>query len=380
LKQTTFFIIILLLTQASFAQSENAWVRFYDTTNELSGYKDLKGNIKIPARFVYPTNADTFYNIIAVAEPGASFSKSYYLLKDGRKVGQDSVFAFDFTFDCESEGKILFKDKKKDRVGFFDKNGIAVIPAMYNEALPFHNGLSVALRNATRKCLGDIIEDTLNCEHLGWSGGETILINDKNEILADSLKIDIGNIDWYSKKVNNASVDTSIYITIKGRNNTTYSFINYEKEFAKWFYTSFLPTLNSKKSILSTLFAEVTYWSEKNGWTGINKNKFLNAFPKALTAERFQTSSLKELSISQESTIPFMIESKLFDKYYDACGYNRQRFPAFDVMLTYYKKSRKSLTGIQAGLYKDYKIDFQEHFVFLRTEERYKLLGVSLKK
>lgn len=379
-KQTAFFIITLILTQISFGQTEKVWIRFYDTTTEKSGYKDLNSNIKIPAKFEAFTRADTFYNIIAINEKVDSSYKSYYLLKDGRKVGKDSVYMFDFTVDCESEGKIIFYDRKKDRVGFFDKNGVAIIPAIYNYISPFRNGLAIAHRNAKRWCWGG--EDTTNCEHLGWQGGETIFINDKNEILADSLNNNLSSIDWYSKKVNDALVDTSIYISIKGRNNVTYSFIDFEKEFTNWFYKSFLPTLNAKNSSFSkVLFTEITYWSETDGWTRLAKKDFLKSFPKALTPNRFQTSKLKQLSISQETTSPFMTESKLFIKYYDACGeHNRYRFPAFDVMLTYYKKRLEPISEIELDFDRDYEIDFQEHFLFLRTDEGYKLLQVSLKK
>src|SRR5688572_25077080 len=140
-------------------------------TSELSGYRDLKGNIKQPAKFGGFTRADSFHHIIAVTETIDRSYKSYYLLKDGRKIGQDSVFVLDFTFDCESEGKIIFKDRKKDRVGFLDKNGSAIIPAIYNYVSPFRNGIAIAHRNAKRKCL-EKNGDTTRCEHLGWEGGE----------------------------------------------------------------------------------------------------------------------------------------------------------------------------------------------------------------
>jgi hypothetical protein len=139
-RQITLFIITLLSAHFSFGQKEDVWVRFRDTTTELSGYKDLKGNIKLPARYGPLTRADSFYHIIAVTETINDSYKQYYLLKDGRKVGQDSVYVFDTYFDCESEGKIIFKDRKKDRVGYLDKNGMAIIPAIYNYVSPFRNG------------------------------------------------------------------------------------------------------------------------------------------------------------------------------------------------------------------------------------------------
>ena len=392
MRNSIIFILCLFLTQISFGQTKDIWVRFYDTTTELSGYKDSKGSIKIPAKYDNFTRADTFYNIIAVTEKIDSSYKSYYLLKDGSKVGQDSVFMFDFTYDCESEGKILFKDNKKDRVGFFDKNGLAIIPAIYNAASPFRNGLAIALKNAKRSCWGES-EDTLNCEHLSWSGGETVLINDKNEILVDSLKGYLSNINWYSLKINDPNIDTSIWVSLRGRSEKVYSFVNYEKEFTKWFYSKFLFALNSssKDKLKELLFSEVTFWTNKNGWTSLNNSKFLNAFPTSLTKKRFKENNFKRVSISDEDLNSLIFEDKLYKGFYDACGsHNKEKYPVFDVMLTYYKKRTKELNippppGSKSEKWelsdfdKKYEIDYQEHFEFIRTEEGYKLLSVSLK-
>lgn len=378
------------MSMSLFGQSKDSWIRFYDTITNLSGYKDLNGNIKISPKFENFTRADTFYNIIAVQEKVDSSYKSYYLLKNGRKVGQDSVFMFDFTYDCESEEKILFKDKKKDRVGFFDKKGMAIIPAIYNAASPFRNGLAIALKNAKRKCWGEN-EDTLDCEHWSWIGGETVLINDKNEVLIDSLTEDPSNINWYSLKINDPNVDTSIWVSIKGGKGKTYSFINYKKEFTKWFYSTFLLALNTSNSnnLKELLFSENTFWTNENGWTSLSNNEFLNRFPKSITKERFQETNFKKLSINDEDLNSMIFEGKLYKVFFTACGsHNNEKYPAFEVMLTYFKKrlkQSKSQTEDKlkhsevSGFYNKYEIDYQEHFEFIRTVTGYKLLSVSLK-
>ena len=387
------FILCFFLTQFSFGQTKNVWVSFYDTTTELTGYKDLLGKIKIPAKFTNFTRADTFYNIIAVTEKVDSTYKNYYLLKNGKKVGQDSVFMFDFTFDCESEEKILFKNNKIDRVGFFDKNGVAIIPAIYNAASPFRNGLAIALKNAKRQCWGEN-EDTLNCEHLSWSGGESILINDKNEILVDSLKADLSNINWYSLKVNQPNIDTSIWISIQGNNKCSYSFINYEKEFTKWFNSKFLIALKApnSKEFKELLFSKITFWTNKNGLTSLSGDKFFKSFPAAVTREKFKETNVRKLSINGEDLNEFIFEDKLYNGFYNACGsHNKEKFPLFEVMLTYYKKRKKELeltppAGVKpedwklSDFDKKYEIDCQEHFEFIRTSEGYKLLSVSWKQ
>jgi hypothetical protein len=380
MKQTLLTITALLLNLFIFGQEQDIWVRYYDSTTELSGYKDLQGNIKLPARFNGFTRADTFYHIIAVNETIDGSYKQYYLLKNGKKIGQDSVYVNDFTFDCESEGKIMFKDWKKDRVGFLDANGIAIIPAVYNYVSPFRNGIAIAHKNAQKKCW-EKGGDTTNCEHLGWEGGETILINEKNEILADSLGVDLSNINWYSKNVNAPPQDTNIYVSIKGKNGLTYWFIDYNKEFKKWFYDRFLQTLHNNGNIHNMLFDEVTFSSKTQGWTSLEKNNFLKTFPDVLTTKRFEQGKLKQVSIDQYSLNELIYEKDIYKKYLNSCGeHKRDKFPLFDVMLNYYKKRQNPIPGIQSEFLKNYEIDYQEHFEFLRTENGYRLLSVVVKR
>ena len=71
-----------LLPHSIAAQTSDPWVWFYDSTN-LCGFKDLQGNIKVPAMFESSlmSRPDTFYNIIAVSDR----TKDYYLWKTARK-------------------------------------------------------------------------------------------------------------------------------------------------------------------------------------------------------------------------------------------------------------------------------------------------------
>ncbi len=358
----------------------------------MCGYKDLKGNIKIPAVFHQSIPADSFYNIIAVIEKTDSSFNPYYLLKNGRRVGKDSVFMFDFTYACESEGKILYQDKKKDRVGFFDKNGVVIIPAIYNAASPFRNGLAIALRNAKRQCWNES-EDTLNCEHVGWNGGEIVLINEKNEILADNITTDnLGNINWYSLKMNNSLVDSSIYVSIKGVHGNIYSFINYEKEFEKWFHAAFFTALKSadKNNLQKLLLPEITYWENKSGWISLNSANFLKSFPTVLTKEKFKENNWKKISIGSEGNLNnFIFTERLYKKFYTACGVHwKEKFPVFNVVVTYYKNRTTPLVSAAAinktgkpefsDFDKTHEIAYQKTFQFIRTERGYKVLSVLL--
>ncbi|HEY1115297.1 MAG TPA: WG repeat-containing protein, partial [Chitinophagaceae bacterium] len=361
-----------LLALASSGQKPGVWVRFVDTTTNLSGYKDLNGIIKIPAKFQHHY-ADSFYNIIAVDERVDNSYKHYYLLKGGRQVAQDSLYAVDFMADCESEGKILYYDRVKDRVGFLDSTGVAIIPAVYNYASSFRNGFAVACRNASRHCW-DGTGDTTNCEHWGWKGGETILINEKNEVLADSLSVDTYDLNWYSLRINDPTVDTSLFVSIPGRNGKVYSFIDYAREFRQWFTNVFVPSLQDHK-FREHLFTEITYWSDEDGWTGLDKEAFTRMFPTVLTEERFRETALKKISMDSYPFNYLIYEKPLYKKYMGACGEpDDSRFPLFTVLLNYHKKQVTPFPPNYAGqehlsdFDKAYELDYQEHFEFLRTE------------
>ena len=101
----------------------------------------------------------------AMEENDGKFS-SYYLLKNEKKIGKDSVYVWDMVFDCESEGMIRFRDSKTDKVGFFDGKGKVTIPAIYSDALPFRNNVAVVIKDAKRTCFdGKLYRREKPCEH-----------------------------------------------------------------------------------------------------------------------------------------------------------------------------------------------------------------------
>jgi hypothetical protein len=376
-------ILILILQQPLLSQQQDVWIRFVDTTTELSGYKDLQGNTRITPRFTSLTVADSFYNIVGVSEEVNKKFRNYYLLKNGKKLGFDSTYIFDFAFDCESEGKILFHDRKKDRVGFLDKNGAPLIPAMYNYASSFRNGVAIALRNARRKCHEGT--DTVRCEHLGWTGGELVLINEKNEVLADKITADMYHVNWYSMKVNAISGDTGISINIPGKNGLIYSFVDYEKEFMQWYKTVFLDQL-SQPGFKEMIFPEVAFYG-KDGMTSLGKDEFLQTYPAKVSKEKFRPLSMYDMSISEDPYFPFIFEPKKYTWFHTACGeQNRYRFPVFSVLYSYYKRNTRgnmpvSITGPSStDFYKYYDISRQDNFHFVKTPGGYKLFCVAIEE
>lgn len=250
MKLLRFYIILLLLLPtiaAAQKQSDDVWIRFEEkqrgNNNYSYGYKDATGRIRIPARFGDFVSAQKFRHIMAVSDTGTM--RNYYLLKDGRQVGRDSVYMFDFAFDCESERKIRFHSRANNRVGFLNSSGHAIIPAVYNYVSPFYNGLALGRIGARLKCWSSE-EDTMQCEHVGWEGGRMVLINEHNQVLADSLpRRQLNNLNLYSLQINAPIVDTATTRTLRAVNGDRYTFTDYQKEFTYWFYQSFLPAVRS---------------------------------------------------------------------------------------------------------------------------------------
>lgn len=366
--------LLLLAAVSAFAQkpADAVWTQFEKQTKAGStfGYKDAAGHIRIPAKFGNFSRALRFRHIIAVNEEATQ--RQYYLLKDGRKVGRDSVYLFDYTFDCESEGKIRFRDRRKYRVGFFDSSGHVCIPAVYNTVTPFHNGLAVARIGAHLECLSGE-KDTIQCEHAAWVGGRSVLIDARNEVLADSLPNDQStNINWYSLKINVPAIDTATTRTFRAVNGGRYIFTDYEKEFTHWFYDVFVPAVRTGLASKATplCYSELAVSGRPfRGWPHFDRATFVQKFYQPVL--RPKLSSLrygeKGVDISAEDFNNLVFDSKNFQAFLTDCGEPfREKYPAFNVVVT------------EVGPAGQRNYEHQQHFAFIRTAEGYRLFSVSL--
>lgn len=366
----TVIILLLLLVPGAMlpavAQKPGNWYSYYNAKTDLYGFKDAKGKIKIPARFNSSTHAWTFRNIIAVTD--GRTNKSYYLLKNGKKVARDSLFVWDMSYDCEQEGKIRFYDPVTDKIGFLDQNGKVKIAAVYNDAQPFYNGLALVIYNGERICADGKPFNKDSCEHWSWNG-TTALIDDSGRIVADSIDITkTENLNWYALKKTAQSADTALYTSFKAKNNGFYNFINYEKEFKNWFYQQFLINLN-KKTLARYCFKEVTV-------EGLFKHVLRKNYTKASFLKQFGWVMQKKMTAVKQHNLEtvifseglnlFIYNSKKYETFYTDCGEpNTARFPLFDVVTSHYNKQNQ--------------FAYQEHFSFLRTASGYRLINVSLK-
>ncbi len=366
-----FLIVILIFFNfnTSYAKDNEIWTSFRDNKTDLIGYKDANQEIKIEPKFIF-TIAKKFNNIIAVMEQiDKNTHESYYLLKNGEKIGKDNIYIWDNTPDCESEEKIRFRDKLTDKVGFFDKNGKIAIPAIYNEALPFRNNMAVALKNAQKVCWnGKEYSDQNKCEHWSWKGGETYLINNKNEILIENFKYE-RNLDWFSLKIEETQKEELNREFFKGTNGKFYSFVNFEKEFKDWFESIFLLSIN-QKSLLKNCYTEIAFWSnKKSDWIKSKSNVFLKKNKKIVIQQinDFRLGNV-EYSIRKDSLNPYIFDNEKHSEYFDSCGNAKKwQSPVFTALV-----SHRNEKGIL-------ELDYKNYFEFLKTKNGYKLISIGLK-
>jgi hypothetical protein len=366
-------IMIFFTMGISYAQDNEIWTSFRDNKTDLIGYKDFNQAIKIKPKFIFSI-AKQFLNIIAVMEQTDNNThESYYLLKNGKRVGKDNIYICDNTPDCESEEKIRFRDNVTDKVGFFDKNGNIAIPADYNEALPFRNNMTVVLKNAERVCWnGEKYSEKNKCEHWSWKNGQTYLINHKNEILIENFDYK-RNLDWFSLKILDTQEDVQKdelnRDSFKGTNNKYYSFVNFEKEFKNWFESIFLLSTNLN-SLKENCFTEIAFWSnDKSDWIIEGKASFLEKNSKVVIQQinDFRLRNV-EHSVHKDNLNPYIFNSNKYSEYFDSCGNSKEwEHPVFTGIV-----SHRDEKGIL-------ELDYKSYFEFLKTDNGYKLIGLGLK-
>jgi hypothetical protein len=292
--------------------------------------------------------------------------KSYYILKSGRKFGFDSLYIFDNSFDNLQENKIRFRDNKTDKVGFFNEYGKIIIPALYDDAHPFINGYALVVHDGKRICVdGSAFDKNIPCEDWYWQG-TTAIIDMHNKIIADDVQMSKTNdINWYSLRITKSIPDTNIYTSFKTSNVKYCTFLDFKKEFIRWFYKSYLNHTNIQ---FTNCFKEIMVENRFKGITG----KF---YKTASFIKHYQTILMKELkaiklksvetNVFSDELNPYEFNGKSFLQFYSNDHQpSNLKFPVFNVVSTY--------TTINN------KLDYQQQLFFIRTNKGYKLFQVAL--
>lgn len=355
MKKVIILVLFLSLNSSAFAQINDIWTSFPNKDTTLIGFKDKNGTIKIEPKFTGFTIAREFENIIAVSEEENGKWKSYYLTKQGKVVGRDSLFVFDNGPDCENEGFIRFTDRKTDKMGMFDSQGNIKIPAQYSALTKVRNGMIVALKDAEKQKDG---------EYFFWIGGKNFLIDINNKILVEDFKYD-ANINFYSLEKTKEPSKDETRDSFKAVDGQYYSFINYDKEFKHWLKNTLLSNV-SKANLEKHSFDKITYWKEPDGWINESKTKFIEQNYTLLKLKLQQLNAKKtDYFISSDGLNQFIYESEEYSIYFNNCNESKDwQYPTMDIVINPKNK-------LDSG---------QDHFEFLRTENGYKLISVSFAK
>jgi hypothetical protein len=361
MKKIVLTCIFILVGCSIYIQEDSSWTAFWNADSTLIGFKDQKGNIRIEPQYMNFTSARKFEKIIAVMEENNSKQETYYLTKSGKIIGRDNIYIFDNSPDCESEGFIRFRDKKTDKVGMYNSKGEIVIPAEYNDLTNVRNGLVVALKGAKKKD-SDENEDT-GCNHFSWVGGKEYLIDTNNQIIIDNFKYN-WTLDFFSLKIEHEPIPDANRQGFLGVDGRYYSFIDYKKEFQSWFNFEILYSF-SKEKLIGSSYKEIYIWKEPNGWTSEVSSTFIDRNFELIKSRLSELNKEKaDYFISIDGLNPFIYKAAEFDTYFNNCGEAKEwKYPLVNVIINHKTKS-------------DF---YQDNFEFLRTENGYKLISMTIR-
>lgn len=359
--------IILVCFFILFGCSANAsqwgtWTAFRSDDSDNVEFRDekgkLKAEIKDTAGFIV---AKKFDKIIAAMDEKNGKYESYYLTQSGKKVWQNSVYIFDNTPDCESEGFIRFRNKRTDKAGMINGLGEIVVPAQYNDLTNVRGGLVMAIKDTKKKYWHE--NEPSGCNHFSWVEGKNYLIDTNNKIIIENFKHNY-NLNLFSLKIENAPTNDPNRQSFRGADGRYYSFINYEKEFKSWLNEALLSSL-SKDKLIESSYNKIYFWKEAEGWKTETSSSFINKYFELIKS---RLSALKrnnaDYFISISGLNPFIYEGTEFEIYYNNCGQPKEwQYPVMAVVINH---------KIQNDSY-------QDHFEFLRTQQGYKLINLTIR-
>lgn len=361
MKQIILTCIFILIGCSIYTQEDSSWTAFWNYDSELMGFKDQNGNIRIEPKYMGFTIARKFDKIITVMEQNNGKYETYYLTKSGKIVGRDKIYIFDNSPDCESEGFIRFRDKKTDKVGMYNGKGEIVIPAEYNDLTKVRNGLVIALKGAKKKYWDG--NEHSGCNHFSWVEGKEYLIDTNNQIIIEKFEYN-SNLDFFSLKTEPEPIQDINRQYFLGVDGSYHSFIDYKKEFQEWLNNTLLDSL-SKEKLIKGSYKEIYIWKEPYGWTTEVNSEFIDRNFELIKSRLTELNKKKaDYFISKDGLNPFIYEATEFDTYYNNCGEAKEwKYPVIRVIINHKTES-------------DF---YQDHFEFLRTENGYKLISMTIR-
>ncbi|MBE8720840.1 hypothetical protein C4F40_08900 [Sphingobacterium sp. Ka21] len=212
----------------------NEYIRSFSSDDgERIGYIDESGDTVLPPVYNPIFCPPVIYTVGAVSSLDTAIGM-FYLNKNGKKFGRDSLWAFDFSYDVESDGFIRFSvggypDRNTEREGLYDWKGNIRVPSEYNQLSSVKNGMLIGKKDAKSEPIQP------GSEYWNWVGGKKFLLDTNGVVLVDDLleikKIN-QDIDFYSKI--EAEVPLPHRVNIKTVDGKYLSFINLKEEFKSY--------------------------------------------------------------------------------------------------------------------------------------------------
>ncbi|HOQ43379.1 MAG TPA: WG repeat-containing protein [Smithellaceae bacterium] len=363
MKKTTKIIIICSLLLCSIplsARADHPWTPFLCEGSGLVGFKDQNGKIRIKPRYTSFTTARKLDKIVAVMEEKKGKSAFYYLTKSGKKVQKGNLYFFDNGPDCESEGFIRFRDRKADKAGLLNSEGEIAIPPVYNDLTNVRNGLVIALMGAKKKFLD--ADEPSGCNHFIWVDGETVLVDTRNRIIIRHFDSE-SPLDFFSIQISSEPSNDDRRQSFMGVDGRYYSFINYKKEFQDWLFSNLTENLSIER-LLECTYHEIYFWKVPDGWIRESKQQFIKRNFELIRSRLGEIRSKgSDYIVSIGGLNPFIYDSAEFNPYYNNCGEPKEwKYPVMDVIIN--QKTKSDL--------------IQDHFEFLRTDNGYKLISLTI--
>jgi len=169
-------------------------------------------------------------------------------------------------------------------------------------------------------------------------------------------------LNFYSVQKSKEKNQDPIRDNFPGVDGQYYSFINFDKEFKSWLKTNLIKSL-SKENLLQVSNDKITFWKEPNGWISEPKAVFLNRNYKLIKKKLSDLNSVNcDYAIFSEGLNQFIYEAEEYQHYFNNCNQPKEwMFPVKNIVITSKNKNAK-----------------QDHFEFLRTENGYRLISISL--
>lgn len=225
-----------------------------DSDSEVIGYVNEQGDIVLDTLYNPVLSNSIIYNVGAISSLNPKIG-SFYINKEGKRFGRDSLWSFDFSYDTESEKFIRFSvggyEKQTKRVGLFDWLGNVRLPAVYNWLSTVRNGL------LTGSIGGKYY---LDGEYWFTRGSRSILLDTTGSVLVDDsleMKKMDSFIDFYSKRI--TAREEPGRINLKMKDGRYISFISYEHELK-----SYLNNKNIGDLLLDSILLEERLYSRSS--------------------------------------------------------------------------------------------------------------------